>query len=75
MMEKCKCGGEFHFNDYCGTHVCTKCRQHKDFITRCYCGWSADGGDGRRQLEEMGETIDPEPAVEYPVSGITRRYT
>lgn len=71
---KCKCGGTFHFSEYCGVPVCSKCRKHKGFITRCYCGYSASGGDGRRILEEMGETIDPEPTVEYPMSGITRRY-
>ena len=29
-------------------------------MARCYCGWSASGGDGRRELREMGETIEPE---------------
>ncbi len=62
-MKPCKCGGEFQFRDYCGTRVCTKCRKHGDLITRCYCGWAASGGDGRRELEEMGETIDPEPEI------------
>jgi hypothetical protein len=40
--------------------VCSKCGNHVG-LARCFCGWAADGGDGRRQLEEMGETIDPEP--------------
>jgi hypothetical protein len=29
-------------------------------LARCYCGWSANGGNGRAELEEMGETIDPD---------------
>lgn len=61
---KCpKCGSDFPVSDYCGTRVCIKCRHHGDFITRCYCGWAASGGDGRKELEEMGETIDPEPEI------------
>lgn len=74
MMEKCKCGGTYQFSDHCGAHVCLECSHHKG-LGNCYCGWSAGGGDGRRILEEMGETIDPEPDVGYPMSGITRRYT
>ena len=58
-VELCECGGEYHFNDYCGAEVCSECDNHKG-LARCYCGWSASGGDGRRQLEEMGETIEPE---------------
>lgn len=44
---------------YCGVKVCPYCGHHIG-ISRCYCGWSASGGDERRELEEMGETIDPE---------------
>ena len=29
-------------------------------LARCHCGWAADGGDGYRQLVEMGETIEPD---------------
>ena len=43
----------------CGAHVCTKCAHHKGLV-RCYCGWAEDGGDGRTELQEMGETIEPE---------------
>ncbi len=58
--KKCPCGGEFHFNNYCGAHVCTGCGQHKG-LARCFCGWSQTApGEGRRELQEMGETIDPE---------------
>ncbi len=97
-MEKCaKCGGTYQFSNHCGAHVCLECDNHKG-LAHCYCGWSAGGGDGRRILVEMGETIDPEPEIpgewdddcdpgpfpdtqpayqegEYPVAGITRRYT
>jgi len=30
-------------------------------LARCYCGWASSGGDGRKELLEMGETIDPDP--------------
>jgi hypothetical protein len=66
-----KCGGKCYFSAHCGAHVCMDCDHHKG-LARCYCGWAASGGDGRRELVEMGETIDPEP--EYVVSGVTRRY-
>jgi hypothetical protein len=29
-------------------------------MARCFCGWSLSGGDGRAELEEMGEVIEPE---------------
>ncbi len=77
MMEstyECKCGGKYYFSNHCGAQVCLECDHHKG-LARCYCGWSASGGDGRKELVEMGETIDPEPEVEYPVSGATRRFT
>ena len=53
-----------HVHDYmyargCGVRVCTTCGDHKG-LARCYCGWSASGGDGYLELEEMGETIEPE---------------
>ena len=51
--------GSAYFQDYCGAWVCSSC-DHHDGLTRCYCGWSESGGDGRRELEEMGEVIDPE---------------
>lgn len=51
----------YEFNRYCGAQVCSNedCNHHKGFV-RCFCGWSASGGDGRAELIEMGETIDPE---------------
>jgi len=56
-MEKCKCGGEFRFDTYCGAHVCERCDNHRG-LARCYCGWSLSGNNGRLELEEMGECID-----------------
>ncbi len=53
------CDHEYYFSSYCGAEVCHKCDHHKG-LARCYCGWSADGGDGRRELVEMGETIEPD---------------
>ena len=41
----------------CGVDVCVECRDHKR-LARCFCGWSANGGDGYAQLVEMGETIE-----------------
>ncbi len=69
MME-CSCGSTY-YSAYCGAHICMTCGNHMG-LARCYCGWAASGGDGRKELVEMGETIDPEP--EYVVSGVTRRY-
>ena len=49
----------------CGAFICLNCGHH-DKLARCFCGWALDGGNGRRQLEDMGETID-EPGYEYDV--------
>jgi hypothetical protein len=62
MSEKvptCECGGEYTFSNYCGCRVCDECGAHKG-LARCYCGWSTTSEDGRSELEEMGETIEPE---------------
>jgi hypothetical protein len=58
-LAECKCGGTYEYDRYCGAYVCLKCGNHLG-LGRCYCGWSADGGDGRQQLVEMGETIEEE---------------
>ena len=58
-MDKCKCGGEYHVRSFCGVQVCVLCGSHRG-LARCYCGWSESGGDGRQELLEMGEVIDPE---------------
>ena len=53
------CDHDYYFSPYCGAKVCSKCDHHEG-LARCYCGWSASGGDGRRELIEMGETIEPD---------------
>lgn len=58
-MAKCSCGGEFSFTKFCAADVCCKCGNHKG-LARCFCGWAESGGDGRMELIELGETIDPE---------------
>lgn len=58
--EKCpKCGGPMWFSRDCGVMVCDQCDYHKG-LARCYCGWSLSGRNGRSELVEMGETIDPD---------------
>lgn len=47
------------FSRYCGAHVCLVCDRHAG-LARCYCGWAESGGDGRAELVELGEVIDPE---------------
>lgn len=57
---KCDCCGKTaRFSRYCAAFVCEDCGAHVDLV-RCYCGWSASGGNGREELEEMGETIEEE---------------
>jgi hypothetical protein len=59
-----------HVHEYewlrgCGAEVCwvvaedgsDECRDHKG-LARCYCGWSASGGNGRQELLDMGENLD-----------------
>jgi hypothetical protein len=53
------CVGTAEWIDYCAARVCWKCDKHHG-LTRCYCGWSESGGDGRAELVDLGETIDPE---------------
>lgn len=56
--KKCrKCKGTYEFSRFCGAYVCEACGDHEGLV-RCYCGWSQSGGNGRVELEEMGETID-----------------
>ena|SRR6516164_5662720 len=50
------CGGEAEMSN-CGAWVCNSCENHVG-LARCYCGWSASGGDGHAELLEMGETIE-----------------
>lgn len=59
-VEACPCGGQFIFSSLCGANVCNKCENHRG-LERCYCGWSlTNPGNGRQELIEMGESIDPE---------------
>lgn len=60
-MEKCPvCSkGTLALSRYCGVKVCDRCDYHKGLV-RCYCGYAADGGNGRQQLAEMGENIEEE---------------
>ena len=41
----------------CGARVCYGCDHHAGLV-RCYCGWSAGGGDGNAELRAMGENVD-----------------
>lgn len=54
-FKRCTCGGIALWQDYCAAYVCD-CGAHVD-LARCYCGWSQSGGDGRRELIEMGERL------------------
>jgi hypothetical protein len=56
-----RCGEDMSVSRTCGVYVCENddCQYHAGLV-RCFCGWADDGGDGREQLEQMGETIDPE---------------
>lgn len=54
-----RCRQLAYFRSYCGVFVCNGCEEHEG-LARCYCGWSAGGGNGRHELLEMGEVIDPE---------------
>ena len=55
------CGGTASMDRYraCGAYVCDTCGAHVG-LARCFCGWSASGGDGRQELIDMGETIGDE---------------
>lgn len=53
------CTGIAYGARYCGAYVCGECGKHVG-LARCFCGWAADGGDGRAQLIDMGETIGDE---------------
>lgn len=53
------CAGTAHLRRGCGAYVCDRCEAHIG-LARCYCGWSRSGRDGRQELIEAGETIEPE---------------
>ena len=54
-----RCGEPADLSVNCGAWVCSDwdCGHHNG-LTRCYCGWSESGGDGRAELEAMGEVIE-----------------
>lgn len=54
----CLCGSLAYFSRYCAAYIC-ECGNHIG-MCRCFCGWAASGGDGRRELIEEGETIEAE---------------
>jgi hypothetical protein len=53
------CGSVANFSNYCAAYVCNDCGSHVG-LARCYCGWAESGGNGRQELIDMGETIEPE---------------
>jgi hypothetical protein len=52
-----RCGHGASMNRSCGAWVCDTCGNHEG-LARCYCGWSASGGDGRTELLNLGENIE-----------------
>jgi hypothetical protein len=50
-MTHCECGGIFHFNTYCGAHVCDRCEKHKG-LARCFCGWNIHTADPEAMYQE-----------------------
>ena len=67
------CTGLCSLERECGAYVCINCNTHVG-LERCYCGWSRHGEDGRKELEDMGETIgaeiayDPQPGDDEPMN-------
>lgn len=43
-VERCRCGGEYVFNSFCGADVCEVCGDHKG-LSQCFCGWRSGGSD------------------------------
>ncbi len=58
-FKRCSCEERAYFSVSCAAYICSGCGAHVD-LARCWCGWSASGGNGRRELIEMGETIGDE---------------
>lgn len=56
---ECKHIWSEHLDSYCCARLCILCGEHQG-LARCFCGWSRSGGDGRRELEDMGEVIEDE---------------
>ena len=59
--------GNWFASDLCGAWICS-CMAHftyngKDkepgrMLARCFCGWAANGGNGKQQLAAMGENVE-----------------
>jgi hypothetical protein len=62
QVRKCRCGGEAHYQRGCACFICGRCDAHISTggfqLARCYCGWTPHGGNGRVELEEMGENLE-----------------
>ena len=68
MCEKCYSNGSFEVSNDCGVWKCRVCGAHATYrgaedepgplLSRCYCGWALDGGNGRHQLSQMGENVE-----------------
>lgn len=60
----------FQASPSCGAWLCGLCDHHAHIdrqtgqivqnLARCWCGWAESGGNGREELEEMGEIIEPD---------------
>jgi hypothetical protein len=57
----------YEFDKHCGARVCIECNDHAG-LARCFCSWSRSGGDGYKELIEIGETIESEDVLDsyYP---------
>ena len=58
----------FSLSASCGAWICDSCSHHAHVnqstgkviqdLARCWCGWERLGGNGYRELLELGETIE-----------------
>ena len=60
-----KCNHQYEYNTHCGATVCIGCDDHSGGLVRCFCGWSASGGNGYYERQEMAETIEPEEEIPW----------
>lgn len=56
-VKQCECDGKAYQSRSCGVFICDRCGSHEG-LARCFCGWSASGGNGYNELLEMGERIE-----------------
>ena len=57
MSDKLPHKHEYVFVDDCSSNVCMDCNSHQG-LERCYCGWASSGGDGYKELLDLGEHPD-----------------